>query len=152
MHIPRKAFGQWAKTAGSTVVTSLLLLISNTADAQAQGTSFREILLEALRSPKGTSSSYISGPVADQLRNQIGRSSATVLAEVSTVQALPQEGCKRLRMRITTPGTLLETTDHRQQMPEMFMELNMCANGQPPFIESEDPDDVAPTSGKPSVQ
>jgi len=95
-------------------------------------TNFRALMMEAMRSPSGKSTAVVAGPAADNIRAQIGRPDARIMAEVSIVEKLPQEGCKRLLLRFTTPGTLLPTNDGKSQMLDMGVKLNMCPNGLPP--------------------
>ena len=97
--------------------------------------SHRELLLRAMKSPSGTASMEISGPMADMIRGQINRPDAKIIADVITVGDLPQAGCKRFAIRFTTPGTLLPTKDGQARMLDVALKLNMCENGMPPGVE-----------------
>lgn len=111
----------------------LLSIASVAVNAQAfSGTDFKALLLEAINAPTGISKAEVTGPLADKIRGQIGQPTATVMAAVSVIEKLPQEGCKRLLIQITTPGTLLATSDGKSRPLEMMMKLNMCPNGLPP--------------------
>ena len=99
--------------------------------------SHRELLLRAMKSPSGTASMEISGPMADMIRGQINRPDAKIIADVITVGDLPQAGCKRLAIRFTTPGTLLPMKDGQARMLDVALKLNMCENGMPPGVEDE---------------
>lgn len=128
------------------LILALALPLSATAQTRV-GTDYKVLLLEAVNSPKGTSQAELSGPVADKIRADIQRPQAVVLAEVSTVEKLPQEGCKRLMVRFTTPGTLIPTSDGKSRMLDMNMKLNMCPNGLPPGATSESsPQEKSPPS------
>ena len=97
--------------------------------------SHRELLLRAMKSPSGTASMEINGPMADMIRGQINRPGAKIVADVITVGDLPQAGCKRFAVRFTTPGTLLPTKDGQSRMLDVAIKLNMCENGMPPGAE-----------------
>ena len=99
--------------------------------------SHRELLLRAMKSPSGTASMEISGPMADMIRGQINRPDAKIIADVITVGDLPQAGCKRFAIRFTTPGTLLPTKDGQARMLDVAVKLSMCENGMPPGVEDE---------------
>ena len=99
--------------------------------------SHRELLLRAMKSPSGTASMEINGPMADMIRGQINRPNAKIIADVMTVGDLPQAGCKRFAIRFTTPGTLLPTKDGQARMLDVALKLNMCENGMPPGVEDE---------------
>lgn len=99
--------------------------------------SHRELLLRAMKSPTGTASMEIEGPMADMIRGQINRPGAKIVADVITVGDLPQAGCKRFAVRFTTPGTLLPTKDGQSRMLDVAIKLNMCENGMPPGAEEE---------------
>lgn len=97
--------------------------------------SHRELLLRAMKSPSGTASMEINGPMADMIRGQINRPNAKIIADVITVGDLPQAGCKRFAIRFTTPGTLLPTKEGQARMLDVALKLNMCENGMPPGAE-----------------
>ena len=97
--------------------------------------SHRELLLRAMKSPSGTASTEINGPMADMIRGRINRPNAKIIADVITVGDLPQAGCKRFAIRFTTPGTLLPTKDGQARMLNIALKLNMCENGMPPGAE-----------------
>ena len=97
--------------------------------------SHRELLLRAMKSPSGTASMEINGPMADMIRGQINRPNAKIIADVMTLGDLPQAGCKRFAIRFTTPGTLLPTKDGQDRMLDVALKLNMCENGMPPGVE-----------------
>ena len=99
--------------------------------------SHRELLLRAMKSPSGTASMEINGPMADMIRGQINRPNAKIIADVMTLGDLPQAGCKRFAIRFTTPGTLLPTKDGQDRMLDVALKLNMCENGMPPGVEDE---------------
>ena len=109
-----------------------VLLLAAVPLSGAAATNFRALLFDAMHSPTGTIVTEIDGPVADKIRGDINQPTAKVMGEISTVDSLPQEGCKTMRIRFFTPGTLLPTKDGKGQMLDMQMRLNMCPNGLPP--------------------
>lgn len=101
------------------------------------GTDYRDILLKAMDAKDGRVVVDVTGKTAEMIRQQINRPNARVVAEVSTIEQLKQDGCKRFNIRFTTPGTLLPMSDGSTQMLDMSMKLNMCRNGFPPGTENE---------------
>jgi hypothetical protein len=97
-----------------------------------QDTDFRKLVLQAMDAKDGKATADVTGKVADLIRQKINRPDARVVAEVTTVVELKQEGCKQFKIRYTTPGTLLPTADGSSRELDMSMMLNMCRNGQPP--------------------
>ena len=85
------------------------------------GTDYRDLLLKAIDTKDGKVTVDVSGRTAEMIRQQINRPNARVVAEVTTIERLPQEGCKRFNIRFTTPGTLLPMTDGSSQMLDMSM-------------------------------
>lgn len=108
--------------------------------AQNTGTNFKTILLEAVNSPSGRSTSEVTGNVADLIREKTGQPNARIVATVTTVRELPQSGCKRLKVSFDTPGTRFQTKEGSQRKLEMGFEMNLCPNGQPP---GDDPKSTA---------
>lgn len=101
------------------------------------GTDYRDLLLKAMDTKDGKVTADVTGKTAEMIRQQINRPNARVVAEVTTIERLPQDGCKRFNIRFTTPGTLLPMTDGSSQMLDMSMKLNMCRNGFPPGTDNE---------------
>jgi len=119
-------------------IVALLLagMASLTYAQQPMGTDFKKLFLQALNSPSGKSRTDVTGPMADSIRLQTNSPNARVVAEVDTLKALPQEGCKRLRLIITTPGMLFETPSGSNTPLRIGVMLNICPDGQPPSDES----------------
>lgn len=101
------------------------------------GTDYRDLMLRAMDAKDGKAVSDVTGRTAEMIRQQINRPNARVVAEVTTVEQLKQEGCKRFNIRFTTPGTLLPMTDGSSRNLDMSMRLNMCRNGFPPGSDNE---------------
>lgn len=101
------------------------------------GTDYRDLLMKAMNAKDGKVVVDVTGKTAEVIRQQINRPSARVVAEVTTVARLKQEGCKRFNIRFTTPGTLLPMTDGSSRMLDVSVKLNMCQNGLPPGVDSE---------------
>lgn len=109
------------------------VLVVGTAHAE---TDFRELLLEAVRSPSGTAQANVEGPVAEKIRDALKNPNVRVLADVITVTNLKQEGCKQLSLRFTTPGTMMQSKEGPAVPFEMRMGVNMCPDGYPPMSEA----------------
>lgn len=116
-----------------------LLLLSGPVMAVTvgDGTDYRDLLMKAMNAKDGKVVVDVTGKTAEVIRQQINRPNARVVAEVTTVGKLKQEGCKRFNIRYTTPGTLLPMTDGSSRMLDMSVKLNMCQNGLPPGVDSE---------------
>jgi len=129
----------------SRIVAGIFLAIPAIAFAAGEGmpiaartgTDYRDLLLKAMDAKEGRVVVDVTGKTAEMIRQQINRPNARVVAEVSTIEQLKQEGCKRFNIRFTTPGTLLPMSDGSTQMLDMSMKLNMCRNGFPPGTENE---------------
>ena len=115
------------------VFSLFLLLIAPVCFGE---TDYKQVLLEAMRSPSGKASEDVSGEIADTIRQIIKRPNAVIRADVSTKGKLAQEGCQRLGVRFTSPGTLLPLSNGSSRMLDFEFELNMCENGKPPRGES----------------
>lgn len=118
-------------------IVSLLAFVPAMAFAVGDGTDYRDLLMKAMNAKDGKVSVEVTGNTAEVIRQQINRPNARVVAEVTTVAKLKQEGCKRFNIRYTTPGTLLPMTDGSTRMLDMSVKLNMCQNGMPPGVDSE---------------
>lgn len=126
----------------------LFLGLSGVAQAQAQ-TDVRELLLEALRKPENVSvQAEVNGVIAERIRRDLQAPGARVVVNISTEAKLAQPGCRRLRMRFTTPGTMMPTKDGGPSAPlDMSISLNVCPNGQPPGSDKL----ATPVAEKPSL-
>lgn len=107
----------------------LLLAIPSISIADV---GIREVVMEAISSPEGRSEGFVSGPLADMIRGSINVPHAKVLASVKVIEKLHEEGCKRARIQLTTPGVILPTTDGKGHPLHLEVELNVCENGLPP--------------------
>ncbi len=110
----------------------MLLLSVVVTSAHAVGTDFRALFLKALNSPNGKARAEVTGPVADDIRAKTGKSNAKVFVDVTTLNNLEQEGCKRMKATFSMPGTTFPVKEGGQSPLALNMELNMCPNGQPP--------------------
>lgn len=63
----------------------------------AEYTNTKPLLLQAIDAPDGRAQGEIVGPIADKFR-ETTKSSAPVMAEVTTLKSFKQEGCKRLSL------------------------------------------------------
>lgn len=107
--------------------------------ALADQNELQGLALQALKSPSGAAQGEINGPYADAIRAKIQRQDAKIFAEITTIKALKQADCKRLNVRIYTPGTLLPTTDGSNRMLDVSAQMNMCPNGRPPEVDETAP-------------
>lgn len=120
-----------------TFIAILLACISTGVFAQqAEGTDFKKLFMKALNSPTGKASSDVTGPIADSIRGQINSPNARIVAEVETIQSLPQEGCKRMQLRLTSPGLMLATVTGSKAPLRLGVLLNLCTDGEPPIPET----------------
>ena len=111
---------------------ALLTAFAGAAHAQA-GLELADALMGALNAPTGTYSGLLQGRMADYLRNAL-HTNSPLFVDVSTVRALPEEGCKRLRARITAPAAQISAGMATPATPsQMNVEINLCANRRPPI-------------------
>lgn len=89
----------------------------------------KDVLLGALNSKSGTSEALVVGQLADNIRAQIQKPDARVMAKAVVVAPLPQEDCKVVELIFTTPGTKLRTPSGDMRELDMRMKFNVCKNG-----------------------
>lgn len=88
----------------------------------------REHIRQAIQT--GTSSGVISGPLAEQIKQQTG-STETPLLQVDAIKKFKDPDCKRLRFIVLQNG--VRTKDGQIGAVRLpAFELNMCLDGQPP--------------------
>lgn len=107
------------------VVAMVLIPITHAAEY----TSAKALLLQAIDAPDGRAQGEIVGPIADKFR-ETTKSSAPVMAEVTTIKSFKQEGCKRLNMRLKQAN--VPTKDGKLAEFAVNYELNLCRDGSPP--------------------
>lgn len=112
-----------------------ILVAAAAFSVSADQNELKLLALQALKAPSGSAKSEILGPYAEVIRAKIQRPDAKVYAEVTTVMTFKQQECKRLNVRIFTPGTLLPTSDGSSRILDMNAQMNMCLNGRPPDTE-----------------
>ena len=95
------------------------------------GTDFKQLVLKAMKSPDGSATAMVDGPVADMVRGQIQKPDARVAVTVTTVRPLPIKGCKRMKLEFSTPGTKIKSFDGTMRPLELAFQMNMCENGTP---------------------
>ena len=108
-----------------TVVAMVLIPITHAAEY----TSAKPLLLQAIDAPDGRAQGEIVGTIADKFR-ETTKSSAPVMAEVTTIKSFKQEGCKRLNVRLTQAN--VPTKDGKLAEFAVNYELNLCRDGSPP--------------------
>lgn len=108
-----------------TVVAMVLMPITHAAEY----TSAKPLLLQAIDAPDGRAQGEIVGPIADKFR-ETTKSSAPVMAEVTTIKSFKQEGCKRLNMRLKQAN--VPTKDGKTAEFAIDYGINLCRDGSPP--------------------
>lgn len=92
-------------------------------------TSAKPLLLQAIDTPDGRAQGEIVGPMADKFRLTT-KSSASVIATVTTIKSFKQDGCKRLQLVLRQAG--VQTTSGTLAAFEPTYTLNLCRDGSPP--------------------
>lgn len=108
-----------------TVVAMVLIPITHAAEY----TSAKPLLLQAIDAPDGRAQGEIVGPIADKFR-ETTKSSAPVMAEVTTLKSFKQEGCKRLNMRLKQANVM--TKEGKPVEFAVDYGINLCRDGSPP--------------------
>lgn len=108
-----------------TVVAMVLMPITHAAEY----TSAKPLLLQAIDAPDGRAQGEIVGPIADKFR-ETTKSSAPVMAEVTTLKSFKQEGCKRLNMRLKQANVM--TKEGKPVEFAVDYGINLCRDGSPP--------------------
>jgi hypothetical protein len=104
------------------------MCLAGTAHA-AEYTSAKPLLLQAIDAPDGRAQGEIVGPIADKFR-ETTKSTAPVMAEVTTIKSFKQEGCKRLNLRFKQANVMT-----KEGKPVEFVVdygINLCRDGSPP--------------------
>lgn len=96
--------------------------------------SMRPLLLRALELPLGSrTGARLVGPQADNLRARTGQRSE-VLVSAGPIADLPQDGCKRLDVRVRMPDVKLARQDGGPAEPlSLNLTFNLCTDGNPPL-------------------
>jgi hypothetical protein len=108
-----------------TVVAMVLIPITHAAEY----TSAKPLLLQAIDAPNGRAQGEIVGQIADRFR-ETTKSTAPVIAEVSTIKSFKQEGCRRLNIRLKQANVMA-----KEGKPVEFAVdygINLCRDGSPP--------------------
>jgi hypothetical protein len=108
-----------------TVVAMVLIPITHAAEY----TSAKPLILQAIDAPDGRAQGEIVGPIADKFR-ETTKSSAPVMAEVTTIKSFKQEGCKRLNVRLAQAN--VPTKDGQTIDFAIDYGINLCRDGSPP--------------------
>jgi len=115
---------------------SLLVGASTAAAAKTlpETANVRGLLLSAIDSRDGTAEAWLVGEMAQKLKNDTKAPANTrVKASVSTLQVF-RPGCKRLRLLLSMPTHRMKTTKGTVEPFQMYYELNLCRDGQPPQV------------------
>lgn len=95
----------------------------------AEYTNTKDLLIQAIEAPDGRAKGEIVGPIADKFR-EATKSSAPVMAEVTTLKSFKQEGCKRLNLRLSQAD--VPTKDGGKTEFVVNYGINLCRDGSPP--------------------
>lgn len=113
--------------------SALAALPGSPVIAAGQG-GVKSLLFQAIDAQDGRAQGVVTGPIADRFRTTTG-SVAPVLAEVTTLKRLKQEGCKRLRVSLSQAE--VPTQDGGKTDFVVTYELNLCRDGSPPTEGSD---------------
>lgn len=118
---------------GGTLALCLSAMFAH-AEALEDVSSMRPLLLRALELPLGSrTGARLVGPQADNLRARTGQRSE-VLVSAGPIADLPQDGCKRLDVRVRMPDVKLARQDGGPAEPlSLNLTFNLCADGNPPL-------------------
>jgi hypothetical protein len=95
----------------------------------AEYTSVKPLLLQAIDAPDGRAQGEIVGPIADKFR-ETTKSTAPVMAEVTTIKSFKEEGCKRLNLRLKQANVM--TKEGKPTELVVDYGINLCRDGSPP--------------------
>jgi hypothetical protein len=103
----------------------------------------KALLMQAIDAPDGRAQGEIVGPIADKFQ-ETTKSTAPVMAEVTTIKSFKQEGCKRLNIRFKQANVMT-----KEGKPTEFVVdygINLCRDGSPP-TEGMDLEEVGKALG-----
>jgi len=124
----------------SRLVAMLLLPLFGASAGAIAATTLQEtanvrgLLLSAIESRDGTADAWLIGAMAQQLKNETrAPANSRVRVSVSTLQVI-RPGCKRLRLLLAIPSHKMKTVKGTMEPFQMYYELNLCRDGQPPQV------------------
>ncbi|WP_126448350.1 hypothetical protein [Sulfuricystis multivorans] len=113
-----------------TIIIAAVTLFSWVPTAIAdQYTNTKDLLVQAIDAPDGRAQGEIVGPIEDKFR-ETTKSSAPVIAEVTTLKSFKQEGCKRLNLKLSQAN--VPTKDGGMTEFAVNYGINLCRDGSPP--------------------
>jgi hypothetical protein len=95
----------------------------------AEYTSAKLLLMQAIDAPDGRVEGELVGPIADKFR-ETTKSTAPLMAEVTTIKSFKQEGCKRLNLRLKQANVM--TKEGKPVEFAVDYGINLCRDGSPP--------------------
>jgi hypothetical protein len=95
----------------------------------AEYTSAKPLLMQAIDAPDGRVEGELVGPIADKFR-ETTKSTAPLMAEVTTIKSFKQEGCKRLNLRLKQANVM--TKEGKPVEFAVDYGINLCRDGSPP--------------------
>lgn len=109
-------------------LAGMAMFFNPVAYAASDG-SIKTLLLEAIDAKDGTSQGVLIGGISEKFSSTTG-SMSPVKAHVTTEKVYKQEGCKRLKVRISQENVKAQNG----KVEPFFIEygLNICRDGNPP--------------------
>jgi hypothetical protein len=98
--------------------------IANASPIPVFDGDYKALMQKAVK--EGKASAWLSGPVADYMREQIKRPNAKILLEATRLNGHGKSGCKGIQMKFTTPGTQLPLTDGTSKELDVGYLMNWC--------------------------
>lgn len=122
------------------LLSMLAMMLAANAGAQTspkqlpETANVRGLLLAAIDSKNGMSDAWLIGDMAQKLKTDTkAPANSRVKASVSTLQVI-RPGCKRLRLLLSIPSHKMLTTKGTMETFQMYYDLNLCRDGQPPQV------------------
>ena len=95
--------------------------------------SIRPLLFQELDAPNTTLVAELTGPIAEKIKATT-KSTAPVMATVTTIKQFKQEGCSRLNINFKQVN--VPTNDGKLTDFTFDVGLNLCKDGKPPRFEN----------------
>jgi hypothetical protein len=106
------------------VLSVVFIQSGNASKVPVYGGAYHDLIQKAAKEGKATM--WVSGQVADTIREQIRRPDAKILLEATRVEDYSKPGCKGIKMKFSTPGTFLPMPDGTSKELDMGYIMNWC--------------------------
>lgn len=122
---------------GVSLLMAVLVLGANQSIAGgADAAQVRGLLLQAIDAEDGKAQAWLSGEIAQKLKQQINAPAGTrVQAAVSTVSQI-RPGCKRLALSLSTPTFAMATVKGTKEPFQVTYSMDLCRDGKPPMLST----------------